>query len=174
MITKTLDGIARSLLGCNRFSRRRCSAAGAGPRHQTRAGGDRHSDAANPYHGGTRRRAGDPRRVPRHRHPGALGAHRGRACDGAAGQRARHRLPLKNRVTDVADFLDTLAIGAHSGGAPEKSSPSGCCTPWRAQSSAEAAGAASTRPPKSPRPVISDVQAQFEPDEFRQLVRLQR
>jgi DNA-binding NarL/FixJ family response regulator len=58
---------------------------------------------------------------------------------------------LKNRVTDVADFLDTLAIGAHSGGAPEKSSPSGCCTPWRAQSSAEAAGAASTRPPKSPR-----------------------
>src|SRR5258705_11473329 len=43
------------------------------------------------------------------------------------------------------------AIGAHSGGAPENSSPSGCCTPWRAQSSAEAACAASTRPPKSPR-----------------------
>jgi len=41
----------------------------------------------------------------------------------------------------------------------------------KAACAAQALGA-QRGPPKSPRRVISDVQAQFEPDEFRQLVRL--
>jgi hypothetical protein len=74
------------------------------------------------------------------------------------------------RVGETFDRFE--AIGAHSGGAPEKSSPSGCCTPWRAQSSAEAACVRLNDAAEVAEAVISDVQTQFEPDEFRQLVRL--
>jgi hypothetical protein len=61
------------------------------------------------------------------------------------------------------------AIGALSGGAPEKSSPSGCCY---TMASPEFGRSGLRRLNEAAEAVISDVQAQFEPDEFCQLVRL--
>ena len=63
-----------------------------GPRQDAGCRGDRYPDAADQHHRGPRRRAGDPRRIPRHRDPGAVGARRRRARDGAAGQWTQRRL----------------------------------------------------------------------------------
>jgi hypothetical protein len=66
------------------------------------------------------------------------------------------------------------AIGALSGGAPEKCSPSGCCYTMASPEFGRSGLRRLNEAAEVAEAVISDVQAHFEPDEFRQLVRLLR
>ena len=70
--------------------------------------GHRHPDATHQHQRRPGRRQADPAGIAGHRNHGAFRTRCRRRCDGPAGAGDRIGYLLKSRITDVADFIDSL------------------------------------------------------------------